>query len=188
MSTFFPPIAEETFPVVFPEIPKQNQSVPIIEEKPEDQLAYEALDDIKKLAVRLRVRLLPYKKIVQRIFEDHEHQYTTQGISEWFIKKGPCYPAFQYWKRKTDAEAEENLKMVAPRIRYAAVEAIGILSEGMIDNSISAEQIRIAQDILDRANFPKITKAENTQNIKSDEFTDMAQSMKSIAEDLHNKK
>ena len=172
-------LLEESFPLSQKEIQKTTKKVEYMLLNP-----YEKLDEHYKYAVRLRVKFMPYRKIVELIKKKYGREYQEGSIRAWFKRSGRFHDALVYWRSHIEKEEEEEYNQVSTGIRMTAANALGMLAEGLLEDDLSPEQIRIAQDILDRAGFPKIMKTDFTGKIESTELKDIAAAMRNMAEEL----
>ena len=178
------PIVNEA--VQSPVIPISQQNQPITTEliSIEPQNPYEVLDPIRRAIVDYRLSSLPYKLIQKEIKELYGKEYLEQSLRWMFCVKGPCYSAYQYMQEQRESERDARQDRIGQQFHQTAEDAIGIMRKGLLENNITNLQLEIANNILDRAGWPKTAKLESRQEIRVEESRSFTEAIVAIAESV----
>jgi len=179
MQNKYQPIIEESLEWIDVSKKQDNSENNNNEENLLDSTPYDQLDEIKKLAVRLRANLLPYKIVQKRIKEQFQKEYVEDTLQHWFDKSGVCRQALEYYKQKLSIQLELELIEANNILKQAGITSLSLLADSLIEEDKYTEsQKATARDLLDRSGFAKSNKIDLNQKIES-------KAMDQLAEDIH---
>lgn len=98
---------------------------------------YEALDEIGKKVVDLKLSGLRYEHIVGYL-EKLGQKRENQSVREWFIKGGKYYEAYQFMKAKKKEEIEPQFEEIQEHIKEGAIDAIYVVHQQVAKGSLKA--------------------------------------------------
>lgn len=98
---------------------------------------YEALDEIGKKVVDLKLSGLRYEHIVGYL-EKLGQKRENQSVREWFIKGGKYYEAYQFMKAKKKEEIEPQFEEIQEHIKEGAIDAIYVVHQQVAKGNLKA--------------------------------------------------
>lgn len=98
---------------------------------------YEALDEIGKKVVDLKLSGLRYDHIVGYL-EKLGQKRENQSVREWFIEGGKYFKAYQFMKTKKKEEVEPEFEGIQETIKEGAIDAIYVVRQQIAKGNLKA--------------------------------------------------
>lgn len=175
------PILEESFPTG--KITKLKQT----STKEDEPNPFIKLKGYEQKAIDMRIALIPYSIIQKELKSVYNKDVEEQTIRRWFMEGMPCKEALKWREKQLEKDELEKSDKAYGRLVALAYDAIGMLNDGLIKDRMSQNQIRIAQDILDRTGYPKTSKVEGKHDVDVHESQQFTNAIVDIANSLKNK-
>lgn len=139
----------------------------------------ELRNDMLQIALSMRLRGMRYE-LISNALKDAGYKAKETTVRDWFAVNGDLHAAYMAERQKRLEELQKDLADTQDQLKEAALDALGLLREGMATGLVTKGQMAIAQDILDRAGYAKTIKTDN--KVESDSMTEVAKGIKSILE------